>query len=539
MAKAIKATNDAAAQVEQAVVGAAGDVRSPTAEIDVASSAFDPDDLKPLKPYLDEWTPPEVPDGTDVTAVWLKKIDENGKDGARIAYHVGLRLVAERQAAIDAAGGQTRGVAGNWLSQRAKSLGRVDRTLSLYMNIATSVSEVKETALQIRVLNGPLRDVLAAIRVAAGHEPRTKKKPDPVKSWTNRATDLIARAEHDEIPLEVLLVHRDAMAATIDRICNLELEQYTPPDVVVPPEWLVPNGQFAIKYPGGKMLQSGHIVGLLRRIAMNKLGHHAELTFVEPFLGGGSIVNTVARTSSDLFRSFRINDRNQSTMAVYNTLVYHMDELKERLMSLELTHGEWMRLAAMFNDQQGDYQQLELAIATIVPFETGRMNYGPAAGSPPSNFLDDWHPETTCARLEAYRNDLLKFWHANGTQKYEPECTTYDAIDIVRQASANDVLYLDPPYVLAGQDLYTLGFTIRDHTRLRDALRETAASWLLSYDDHAIIRDLYKDECIWSFPNPSGNGKTELLIWPGWFDPAHIDAGPFDRRRLADPTWVP
>lgn len=533
MAKAAKATKKAADQVEQAPVGdaelaalgAADDVQSPTAEIDVANSAVDPDDLKPLKPYLDEWTPPEVPDGSDVTAVWLKKIDDNGKDGARIAYHVGLRLVAERQAAIDAANGLTRGVAGKWLKRRAKSLGRVDRTLSLYMNIARAVSEVKETALQTSVLNGALRDVLTAIRVAGGKIARTKKKPDPVTSWTNRATHLIARAEPDQIPIEALAAHYDELSEMISRQCKAFQRDKPLVDVVIPPAWRVPNGQFVIKYPGGKMQHSGHIVALLRRMAIAMGGASNKLRFVEPFVGGGSIVNTVVRTCSDLFSSFQISDRNQSTASVYNMIFDHMDEIKERLMSLDLTHGEWMRLAMMFNDQEGDYQQLELAIATIVPFETGRMNYGPAAGSPPTNFLDDWHPESTCARLEAYRDDLVKFWR-DGGNRWEPECRTSDAIDVVREATETDVMYLDPPYMLAGLQLYTLGFTMKDHVRLRDALNETKAMWLLSYDDHPIVRELYKDHTVRTFPNPGGNGETELLIWPCWFDPDDANSEP-------------
>lgn len=52
-------------------------------------------------------------------------------------------------------------------------------------------------------------------------------------------------------------------------------------------------------------------------------------------------------------------------------------------------------------------------------------------------------------------------------------------------------MYADPPYVEQGAALYKHAMGERDHFRLRDALRDCEACWVLSYDDHELIRDLY------------------------------------------------
>ena len=60
-----------------------------------------------------------------------------------------------------------------------------------------------------------------------------------------------------------------------------------------------------------------------------------------------------------------------------------------------------------------------------------------------------------------------------------------------RYDSAETVFYLDPPYV--GTERYYGGdFAPTDHERLRDILRSLKARWLVSYNDCAEARALYK-----------------------------------------------
>ena len=58
------------------------------------------------------------------------------------------------------------------------------------------------------------------------------------------------------------------------------------------------------------------------------------------------------------------------------------------------------------------------------------------------------------------------------------------------------LLYLDPPYYQA--ECYEVGFGRKDHLRLRRMLRKCKCFFVLSYNDHRVIRELYKGFWIFS-----------------------------------------
>lgn len=53
-------------------------------------------------------------------------------------------------------------------------------------------------------------------------------------------------------------------------------------------------------------------------------------------------------------------------------------------------------------------------------------------------------------------------------------------------------IYCDPPYYMT-EDHYAVEFPKQDHVRLRDALAACRGKWMVSYNDCAYIRELYRD----------------------------------------------
>lgn len=95
-----------------------------------------------------------------------------------------------------------------------------------------------------------------------------------------------------------------------------------------------------------------------------------------------------------------------------------------------------------------------------------------------------------------------------------------DFAEVIALAQPNWVIYLDPPYYVAGDKLYT-EFTMADdkHVGLRDMLKATPADWVLSYDYHSRIFELYTED--WTRTHEldvqysmSKREDTEALIVP-------------------------
>jgi site-specific DNA-adenine methylase len=84
-------------------------------------------------------------------------------------------------------------------------------------------------------------------------------------------------------------------------------------------------------------------------------------------------------------------------------------------------------------------------------------------------------------------------------------------------------VYLDPPFYQQGQVLYKHAFQEEDHVRMARTLRSAAYRWVLSYDDHPAIRELYNwaslsafrvKRCLGLCRAGSRGERRELIITP-------------------------
>jgi len=87
-------------------------------------------------------------------------------------------------------------------------------------------------------------------------------------------------------------------------------------------------------------------------------------------------------------------------------------------------------------------------------------------------------------------------------------------------------------------------FGITQHVQLSEILKDSKATWMLSYGDHAVIRDLYKEfnitECTVKYSGLGNSGVNqydapELIITN--YDPPN-DKSLFNEANLQDPVNI-
>jgi site-specific DNA-methyltransferase (adenine-specific) len=96
-----------------------------------------------------------------------------------------------------------------------------------------------------------------------------------------------------------------------------------------------------------------------------------------------------------------------------------------------------------------------------------------------------WKPARLVEKIQQC-HDLLTAYEIEGNA-----CSSFDFQRVLAASSARMLVYLDPPYFAKSKPLYHLGFTEEDHCRLAAYLRTTDHAWVLSYDDHPVIRKMY------------------------------------------------
>jgi DNA adenine methylase len=111
---------------------------------------------------------------------------------------------------------------------------------------------------------------------------------------------------------------------------------------------------------------------------------------------------------------------------------------------------------------------------------------------------------------------------AEHVQDTKITCGDYERL--FTAAGDNVWVYADPPYVKDTElersgKLYQYGFTYDDHRRLASVIRDCPHKVCLSYDNHPLVRELYRGfyihECAWKYCGTSLKKKQtgqELLI---------------------------
>lgn len=243
-----------------------------------------------------------------------------------------------------------------------------------------------------------------------------------------------------------------------------------------------------IQYIGGKSFM---LAELLSRIPP----HHA---YCEPFGGGAALLLNKPRSEVEIF-----NDIDGNLVNLFRVVRDRPDAFLKRadllLYSRELFE-RWTREL-----DQGDDVDRAIKYWYVV-----RSSFFGSLGR-------SWAFES-----EGRRNRPRTLWNALRCVKtiHERLRDVYiEHLDfrrcIARYDSPETFFYCDPPY-LGTRLQYPVEFAERDHLDLAKLLRDARGKWLLTYNDHAKIRELYAGYRIEELTKPLYAGVCRAKKRPRW-----------------------
>lgn len=236
-----------------------------------------------------------------------------------------------------------------------------------------------------------------------------------------------------------------------------------------------------LRYPGGKARLAPFIAALIRAQPRRpKL-------YAEPFAGGaGAALKLLV---DEVVEGIRINDLNPGIAAFWRCVFHETEAFVRKLERATVSIPAWQRHRRIYLTPDGR-TDLELGFAT---FFLNRCNRSGILTARPIGGLEQNGAWKIDARYNAQR--LAERVRYVGEFRDRVEVTQLDARDFIATQSrhADDVLlYVDPPYIVQGDDLYLDRLSYADHQGLAKVLDGSPVRWFMTYDcDDRITDDLY------------------------------------------------
>ena len=209
-----------------------------------------------------------------------------------------------------------------------------------------------------------------------------------------------------------------------------------------------------LRYPGGK----GKMLKQLEQHFPDHIG-----TMIEPFAGGAAA--SLAMLFAGRADRIILNDLDPGVYAFWTAVLGHTDELLDTVREIQGTREEFL-LAKKVLDRPTEHSAVELAAAFLVANQlafSGIIKAGIAG-----DYRRRWNYQKVADRINriaAYR-DHITAMHM-------------DALQVIEEFywSEKNFLFIDPPYVMHGKQLYREWYEADDHERLAGLIRTLTLSY--------------------------------------------------------------
>ena len=239
-----------------------------------------------------------------------------------------------------------------------------------------------------------------------------------------------------------------------------------------------------LRYPGGKVKLYPFMEQLIRQNTVDPP------IYVEPFAGGaglalellfnGNVERIMINDLDPAIYSFWYSITNEETFYLFINRVNEVD----------ININEW-KIQKDIYMHQDIHNKLELGFATFFLNRCNRsgiLKAGPIGGQKQNgNYRID------CRFNKDRLIPLLRKIYDNRNRIDVTNLNAEEFIEYIDMNYDNLFIYLDPPYVDKGYQLYKNSFTKEDQVSLSKKIKKLKNKWFVTYDNTDLIKELYSD----------------------------------------------
>lgn len=240
-----------------------------------------------------------------------------------------------------------------------------------------------------------------------------------------------------------------------------------------------------LRYPGGKGPLAGFIALILEKNLMTGC------TFYETYAGSAAV--SLALLKEDYIQEAVLVERDPLIYAFWKSVFEHTDRLCNEIKRCDVSLLTWHRLQPYRKvDNFTSFPIVKMGLAGLFFNRTnysGILHAGPIGGQRQSSDYD------IGCRFKKER--LIRL--VQNIAPYRKRVRVYydDAVNFMQKhnkkiTGGNGFVYLDPPYYAKGKKLYRYNHNHLQHLELSNHISKQSYPWLLSYDEHDSIYEMYK-----------------------------------------------
>lgn len=239
-----------------------------------------------------------------------------------------------------------------------------------------------------------------------------------------------------------------------------------------------------LRYPGGKAKLAPLVTLLLKANGIT------DGVYAEPFAGGASIA--LSLLFGEYASRIYINDIDDGVYSFWYSVLQSPDALCRLITDTPITPREWTR-------QREIYLRCETSDRLSLGFATFFLNRTNRSGIIASGGMIGGREQRGKWKVDARYPAAALVSRVMRVAEYRDRITlsNLDAVDFLRRVATSfpkkALVYLDPPYFVMGrQRLYANYYDTEDHQEIARELAELPVRWIVSYDNKAAIRRIYR-----------------------------------------------
>lgn len=261
-----------------------------------------------------------------------------------------------------------------------------------------------------------------------------------------------------------------------------------------------------LRYPGGKNCIFPFMASLIHENGLDGC------SYAEPFAGGAGLALHLLMKGK--VSEIHLNDYDHSIFAIWHSILNRTADFCNWIENVEVNMETW-KWAKNIHSNMSNFDIFEIGKATFFLNRTnvsGIIMGGPIGGpNQTGKFKID---------VRFNKGDLIQRIKSIAEFKKQIHIYEMDGEKFLKEMNRKKrrmLIYIDPPYVKKGADLYMNFFNEEDHQRLCEQIKKLRKAWLASYDASELIFSLYKrfTTVLYSLSQCTSNRMgDELIIYP-------------------------